>query len=406
MLRHLPYPVILFAATLVHSLWLGPLIAWAAGMVARRIAAPAAEARYRLYLIGLAAIVALPIFTVWIAHESMFSEAVVREARLRPPVATAGWWYPASLTPTAFWVVVAWAVGVAIGSMLLAVSLTRLARIVATSRPSPRGVSAAVEAGDGAGLIEVRESDRVSSPCVVGIGRSVILLPPGILERLAGPELAAVLRHEMAHVTRSDFATNLAQRLIETWFWFNPTVHRMSSAVRQAREECCDRAAVGRTGDGLVLARALILLEEGKAMAAAVGLWSGGRSLSSRIEALTEPRLPTRTRSIGPVAIAAGALAILLVAADRAGELTGAVLRRTMPIRTIPAADPAGAFDVAVLGGRLLSTSLERQGDRVVQRGRTAMVVDPHGAPLVSFRMEINGFQWAPRPAPPSSRTP
>ena len=105
--------------------------------------------------------------------------------------------------------------------------------------------------------IEIRESDRITSPVTVGILRSNILLPvdwPG----WSRAKLDAVLAHEMSHVRRKDPAIQLLSAIHRALLWYSPLswfVHR--SIVRLA-EEASDDAAVAVTRDRASYAEVLL----------------------------------------------------------------------------------------------------------------------------------------------------
>lgn len=94
-------------------------------------------------------------------------------------------------------------------------------------------------------------SDRVNTPCVVGILRPIVLLPAAVVTGLTPAQLSAVLLHELAHVRRHDVLVNLLQTLLETLLFYHPAVWWIGRQLRAERECCCDDAAVNRVGDRL-----------------------------------------------------------------------------------------------------------------------------------------------------------
>ncbi len=110
--------------------------------------------------------------------------------------------------------------------------------------------------------VDLRISDRISSPLAMGALKSVILLPASVLTSLSPEQLEVVLAHELAHVRRADYLWNMLQTMIETLFFFHPAVWWVSRNLRQQRELCCDDAALGCCADPLTYATALLRLEE------------------------------------------------------------------------------------------------------------------------------------------------
>lgn len=89
----------------------------------------------------------------------------------------------------------------------------------------------------------IRLSDDAGVACTWGLVNPRILLPA---ECLGWPRqiLSSVLRHEMAHVTRRDWAVALASRFTTALLWFNPAAWSIERRVREALESKADQAVV------------------------------------------------------------------------------------------------------------------------------------------------------------------
>ncbi|MBS1523557.1 MAG: M56 family metallopeptidase [Bacteroidetes bacterium] len=104
-----------------------------------------------------------------------------------------------------------------------------------------------------AGQIGIREavrlvqSELVKVPVAVGWLKPMILLPMGILLQLSPEQLESILWHELAHIRRRDYLVNILQGIIETAFFFNPGLLWLSSLIRAEREACCDDIVLSRT---------------------------------------------------------------------------------------------------------------------------------------------------------------
>ena len=87
-------------------------------------------------------------------------------------------------------------------------------------------------------------TDIVSSVCVHGFFRPVILMPEGILERVSVKDAALMGAHEMAHIKRGDtflFAFSTALKAI---FWFNPFMQSIAARATLAAEQSADALVI------------------------------------------------------------------------------------------------------------------------------------------------------------------
>ena len=92
---------------------------------------------------------------------------------------------------------------------------------------------------------EIRSSQTVLEPAVVGMWRPILLLPAGIDDRLTPAELDAVLAHEACHISARDNLTAGVQMLGECVFWFHPVVWWIGGRLIHERERACDEHVLG-----------------------------------------------------------------------------------------------------------------------------------------------------------------
>ncbi len=92
--------------------------------------------------------------------------------------------------------------------------------------------------------LSIRSSVRAQVPMVIGAFKPVVLIPLSMLSNTPPHILKAIVAHELAHIERHDFATNLVQTLVETLFFYHPAVWYFSYIARREREYCCDQRAV------------------------------------------------------------------------------------------------------------------------------------------------------------------
>jgi beta-lactamase regulating signal transducer with metallopeptidase domain len=215
-------------------------------------------------------------------------------------------------------IVAVWLTGVILLSSRLLVSWMRAQRLIHRgSQPASREWQrVAHHLSHALGLrraVTLLESAAVEVPSVIGSLRPIILLPASALTGMTPEQIEMVLAHEMAHIRRHDFLTNLLQALVETLMFYHPAVWWMSRRVRIERENCCDDLAVAVCGNPIQYARALTRLEELRANALPVVVAANGGSLLERIRRIAAGRAEGTTSS-SRWAAAVAMLAILGIA--------------------------------------------------------------------------------------------
>ena len=78
-------------------------------------------------------------------------------------------------------------------------------------------------------------SDAVSSVCVNGIFRPVILMPHNLLDQVSIDDAVLMGAHEMAHIKRGDTSLFAFCTIVKAVFWFKP----LHATHCRTREPCC-----------------------------------------------------------------------------------------------------------------------------------------------------------------------
>jgi bla regulator protein blaR1 len=141
--------------------------------------------------------------------------------------------------------------------------------------------------------VQLLESCLAEVPAVVGHIRPVILMPVGLLSGLPAGQVEAILLHELAHIRRHDYFTNVLQRSVETLLFYNPAVWWISRVIRTERENCCDDMVVATSGNAREYAVALAALEENRWPARKAAVAATGGNLVKRIQRLLDPKPAT-----------------------------------------------------------------------------------------------------------------
>jgi beta-lactamase regulating signal transducer with metallopeptidase domain len=182
-------------------------------------------------------------------------------------------------------------------------------------------------------------SMEVEAPVVLGVRRPALLLPTDLAARMPQEALAPLLAHECAHISRHDYAVNLAQRVVDALLFFSPAVRWVSQRLREAREFYCDDAAVQ-----------FCAADRGRYVRVLTTLASlGSRAHGRAVLGSTGPRLITRVRRLvsedtmlRPSVSRVGAV---LVALAMLGSFAPPILRLSaahLSSLPLPAADPSG----------------------------------------------------------------
>jgi beta-lactamase regulating signal transducer with metallopeptidase domain len=97
--------------------------------------------------------------------------------------------------------------------------------------------------------ITLVETEAVDGPCLFGVLRPRLLLPPGFTSGFSLDELRFVFLHELGHVKRHDIPLGWLIALLQILHWFNPLVWLAFYRMRADRELACDALALAHAAD-------------------------------------------------------------------------------------------------------------------------------------------------------------
>ena len=242
------------------------------------------------------------------------------------------------------------------------------------------------------GSVEVRVSDRIVSPTVVGIVRPAILLPKVALRQWRADQLSMVLLHELWHVRRRDNVVNLVQRLIESVLFFHPVVWWISGWARADREYCCDSAVLRQTSQPITYAEMLAALAGGDRVRGWLAVAMGEHNLVARIQRVLNP--DQRTGRILPMAVA---MALLIVGA---ASLAWAAYAQpglvTVPVMHMPEGKEEQVSPAAEAGSSAMYSHPDDQravANTLEATGVTIHLVDEAGQAVAGARIGVR-VKW------------
>lgn len=233
-----------FSSALANHLWQSTLVAGAAGLLALALRKNHARVRYCVWLVASVKFLVPFSLLVALGHHIGWSPAASQTASDlslaveqigRPFIAPAVSLPVAPQTAPAEVIIVPavlfaiWLCGALAVAACWSVRWRRIRAAVRSALPLP------LEAD-----LPVLSSPALLEPGVFGITRPVLLLPEGILDRMAPEHFGAILAHESCHVSRRDNLTAAIHMAVEAAFWFHPLVWWLGVRLVEERERACD----------------------------------------------------------------------------------------------------------------------------------------------------------------------
>jgi beta-lactamase regulating signal transducer with metallopeptidase domain len=106
--------------------------------------------------------------------------------------------------------------------------------------------------------VTVTRSPEARVPYTLGASRPLIVLPDAYCSTVDDAKLLSVIGHEMAHVARRDFLTNLLCELLSLPISFHPFTYLIKREIDRTRELACDELVTRRLLAPKVYARSLL----------------------------------------------------------------------------------------------------------------------------------------------------
>jgi beta-lactamase regulating signal transducer with metallopeptidase domain len=301
--------------------------------------------------------------------------------------------------------VLLWAIGVAIGVASVAAGGLRLRALARRARPVHRDAWLRL-ARDVS--IDYRIADRVTllqsaHPHLLvtwGLRRPRVLLPAAA-RFWSDERIEVVLRHELAHIKRGDWAIQIGAVLVRALCWFNPLAWIAFRQLRQESERACDDMVLRHGVDGadyaahlVAIARAICHSRRAFVPAPAIAHSS---TLEKRIRAMLNPRcdrtLPTHaSRALTTASLLATTIIVGAAALSAATPTTPAV---TPPTTAVPAAAPLDRSEAnmtTVLDVTMSPSPAAAPVEAAAQAGRGSLsgtVMDQLGGLLPGVEMTL-----------------
>jgi TonB family protein len=224
-----------------------------------------------------------------------------------------------------------WLTGAAAGLGVLLVGLVRLAALARAAQPAgdDRGAAIARSIAREYGVSRPLRLLYGSDPSLLatwGLLRPTVMLPAAA-RGWPDDRLRVVLCHELAHIRRGDWGTQLMADVLRAVYWFNPLAWLACRHLRQQSEHACDDAVLHA---GVAApAYASQLLDLARAYAAPRPAWSPAlpvarpSGLERRVRAMLNSqlnRLPLTRRARLATTLAASLIALVIAGAGAAAQ--------------------------------------------------------------------------------------
>jgi beta-lactamase regulating signal transducer with metallopeptidase domain len=230
-----------------------------------------ATTRYRIWLIALLAVAALPLLGALSQRLRLPGLPVTFPAGdigvIAIPVGVPQATRPTFSWPAIIWpaLFVSWAAGVMISLLRLGNSFWKLHLIQSRARAvslKDLDCSYADLLHSDAGGISIALSDGVQSPGLAGLVRPVILLPANIVSWTSREERTAILRHEFAHFKRRDHIVSRFQSALKCLLFFHPLLLYADHQLSLEREIACDDRVLDLGAEPKTYAEAILKAAE------------------------------------------------------------------------------------------------------------------------------------------------
>jgi beta-lactamase regulating signal transducer with metallopeptidase domain len=307
------------AELLIASIWQGLLLTAVAWTALKLASGLRASTRFTLWMIVFLLVALLPCFAIvrgFFGAEPSLASPAPQTFSLHLNVA----W--------AFALEVIWAFASLFSLGRLLLSGRQMRALLRNSVPVPFDALdeeiQPVLTRSGKRSVEIRLSDAVDAPSVIGFFHPAVVVPRSLWSELAPNDMKQIILHEMAHLERGDDWTNLLQKLLRALSPLNPALVWAERHLCREREQACDDAVLDAAGNPRAYATCLTKLAENKLLrqvtSLAPGFWQRHSELAGRVENILH-----RRRQLGPV-FSRG-----LVAAGLVTSLTGVLALQRCP---------------------------------------------------------------------------
>jgi hypothetical protein len=300
--------------------------------------------------------------------------------------------------------------------LALVARLVRKARALALDEFQAGFSDSALRDGRGSS-IRVLVSKRLATPITTGWRRPSIILPESAAD-WSDERRRVVLVHELAHISRGDYAAQLVAAVALSVLWFHPLAWLAVARLRAEAEHAADDFVLSSGTTSVAYASHLLALAQSAAplrLSAAVAV---GVVRSSRVERRFRAILDAgrARRNLGARAIAAAAMSAAVLLSPLGGVRTvaramQAPTRPSRPVSAPPAPEPRSSVGAPAAAPqppepkwaehRDIDSTIERTIDaasgatlRISLETGGGVVLHGSASPRIRMRVGLGGDDW------------
>ena len=239
--------------------------------------------------------------------------------------------------------------------------------------------------------VPVLVSSEAVSPMLVGVWRTVIVLPERIDQHLTREELRSILVHELHHLQRHDSTVHFVESLFLAFYWFHPAVWFARRESQRMREMACDEGTVAalngqRRAYGLGMVKIAEMMTT-QAPAVSLPILVSRSQMSARVFRILDPNLPVGKRLSLPAIVGLIGLALILIpsAGQRGSRAVSSVDASTESVDEYAASNEAP------------NTSSADEQDKTALKKLLVKVLDEAGEAIQGVK--VHSSSWSNDPA-------
>jgi beta-lactamase regulating signal transducer with metallopeptidase domain len=200
--------------------------------------------------------------------------------------------------------------------------------------------------------ITVVETPAVDGPCLFGVLRPRLLLPPRFTRQFSLDELRYVFLHELGHVKRHDLPLGWLMAWLQVLHWFNPLVWLAFSRLRLDRELACDALALSHAEEkdlkpyGRTLVKLLENFGDSLRAPGLAGIVEDKQQMKERILMIAKFHKSNRGFAVAAALLAGLGLVTLTDAQTGANPNTTTPAQTGGPPHLVATSPKTGAFNV------------------------------------------------------------